>query len=140
PRGCTDRTSPAVQSCGPGAPPLYYVTMPKGIINHVVEAAHAKGGASIDASFWGIEPDAFGETEMPISFVVDVREWVPRKLAALRCHRTQMGLHHPIAWIDEAEARQWLGFEYFRRSPLACSADVTALDALAGSETVESQI
>jgi len=138
--GVHERTYTAVQSFGAGAPPLYYVTMPKGIINHVVEAAHSKGGASIDTSFWGIEPDAFGESEMPVSFVVDVRDWVPRKLAALRCHRTQMGTHHPIAWIDDAEARQWLGFEYFRRSPLACSADATALDALAGSETLESQV
>ena len=28
-------------------------------------------------------------------FVVDVRDWVPRKLAALRCHRTQMGAEQP---------------------------------------------
>ena len=47
-----------------------------------------------------------------------MREWVPRKLAALRCHRTQMGTNNPIAWIDEDEARRWLGVEYFRRSPL----------------------
>ena len=40
---------------------------------------------------------------------------VPRKLAALRCHRTQMGRHNPIAWIDEEEARHLLGTEYFRR-------------------------
>jgi LmbE family N-acetylglucosaminyl deacetylase len=138
--GVHERTYTAVQSFGPGAPPLYYVTMPKGIIRHVVEAARAKGGASTALSFWGIEPDAFGESEMPLSFAVDVRAWVPRKLAALRCHRTQMGAHHPIAWIDDAEARQWLGFEYFRRSPLESSGEATTLDALAGSETLESQV
>jgi LmbE family N-acetylglucosaminyl deacetylase len=134
--GVHERTYTAVQSFGAGAPPLYYVTMPKGIIRRVVEAAHAKSGAT--SSFWGIEPDAFGESEMPVSFAVDVRRWVPRKLAALRCHRTQMGPRNPIAWIDENEACQWLGYEYFRRSPLACSAGDTALDELAEKSPVRS--
>jgi LmbE family N-acetylglucosaminyl deacetylase len=138
--GVHERTYTAVQSFGTGAPPLYYVTMPKGIIRRVVEAAHAKSGA-VASSFWGIEPDAFGESEMLVSFGVDVRRWVPRKLAALRCHRTQMGRHNPIAWIDEDEARQWLGVEYFRRSPLACSAGDTVLDELAeGSPVRTSQV
>ena len=41
---------------------------------------------------------------------------VHRKLAALRCHRTQMGGHNPIAWITEQQAGQLLGVEYFRRA------------------------
>jgi LmbE family N-acetylglucosaminyl deacetylase len=56
--------------------------------------------------------------------VIDVRDWVPRKLAALRCHRTQIGPRNPIAWIDEDEARQWLGHEHFRRSPLDATGDL----------------
>jgi len=32
-----------------------------------------------------------------------------RKLAALRCHRTQMGPNNPMAWIDEDEARRCEG-------------------------------
>jgi N-acetyl-1-D-myo-inositol-2-amino-2-deoxy-alpha-D-glucopyranoside deacetylase len=135
--GVHERTYTAVQSFGPGAPPLYYVTMPKGIIRQIVDTVHAKGGESVDSSFWGIEPDAFGESAMPVSFTIDVRRWVPRKLAALRCHRTQMGTHHPIAWLNDDEACRWLGLEYFRRSPLACSAGETALDELASSERLE---
>ena len=100
------------------APALYYVTMPHGAMRHVVEAAHAKVGSPPDSSFWGIAPDAFGEAAGPPSFVVDVRAWIPRKLAALRCHQTQMGPHNPIAWINDEEARQWLGVEHFRRAPL----------------------
>jgi LmbE family N-acetylglucosaminyl deacetylase len=52
-----------------------------------------------------------------------VRDWVPRKLAALRCHRTQMGHNNPIAWIGEDEARHWLGVEQFRRAPLEAVGD-----------------
>ena len=113
--GVHERTYTAVKSLGADAPALYYVTMPKGVMREVVEAALAKRG---DSSFWGIEPDAFGDSAVPPTFSIDVRKWVPRKLAALRCHRTQMGSNNPIAWIDEDEARRWLGVEYFRRSTL----------------------
>lgn len=125
--GVHERTYTAVKSFGHDAPPLYYVTMPKGIMKNVVEAAHAKGGAPPDSSFWGIEPDAFGDEAIPATFAIDVRDWIPRKLEALRRHRTQMGASNPIAWIDEQDARQYLGAEYFRRSPLDA---VTSSDVL----------
>ncbi len=120
--GVHERTYTAVLSLGGAAPPLYYVTMQPGMMREVVDAAHTKGGAS-GSSFWGIEADAFGAGAKPPGFVIDVRNWVPRKLAALRCHRTQMGPNNPIAWIDEDEARQWLGVEQFRRSPLDATGD-----------------
>ena len=121
--GVHERTYTAVRSLGADAPPLYYVTMPHGVMREVVEAAHAKGGAPPDSSFWGIAPDAFGDGANPPTFVIDVRDWVARKLAALRCHRTQMGPNNPIAWIDEDEARRWLGVEQFRRAPLDATGD-----------------
>jgi LmbE family N-acetylglucosaminyl deacetylase len=116
--GVHERTYTAVRSLGAEAPPLYFVTMPHGVMREVVEAAHAKGGSPPDSSFWGIAPDAFGDAAKPPTFVIDVREWVARKLAALRCHRTQMGPNNPMAWINEEEARRWLGVEQFRRAQL----------------------
>ena len=106
-----------MRSLGADAPPLYYVTMPKGVMREVVEAAVAKGATLKDTSFWGIEPDAFGDAAIPPGFVVDVREWVPRKLAALGCHRTQLGPNNPFARIDDGQARRLLGLEHFRRAP-----------------------
>jgi LmbE family N-acetylglucosaminyl deacetylase len=128
--GVHERTYTAVKSFGDAAPPLYYVTMPSGAMREVVEAAHAKGGAPPDSSFWGINPDAFGDSAAPPTFAIDVRDWAPRKLAALRCHRTQMGQNNPIAWIDENEARRWLGVEYFRRSSLDASTSGSVLEQL----------
>jgi LmbE family N-acetylglucosaminyl deacetylase len=119
--GVHERTYTAVRSLGPAAPPLYYVTMQRGIMREVANAAHARGGAPASSSFWGIAPDAFGLSAAPPSLVIDVRDWVPRKLAALRCHRTQMGPNNPVTWISEDEARQWLGTEQFRRAPTAAS-------------------
>jgi LmbE family N-acetylglucosaminyl deacetylase len=128
--GVHERTYTAVKSFGDAAPPLYYVTMPSGVMREIVEAANAKGGAPPDSSFWGIDPAAFGDSAVPPSFAIDVRGWASRKLAALRCHRTQMGPNNPIAWIDENEARQWLGVEYFRRSPLDSSTTGAVLEQL----------
>lgn len=116
--GIYEKTYDALEALGAKAPPLYYVTMPKGAMRAVTEAAHTKTGAPSDSNPWGIPPDAFGLATVAPTFIVDVREWVPRKLAALRCHRTQMGPNNPFAWIGEDEARKWLGIEQFRRSPL----------------------
>jgi LmbE family N-acetylglucosaminyl deacetylase len=121
--GVHERTYTAVRSLGAGAPALYFVTMQHGVMREVVNAAHAKGGSPPDSSFWGIAPDAFGDSAKPPTFVIDVRDWVPRKLAALRCHRTQMGPNNPMAWIDDDEARRWLGVEQFRRAALEAAGE-----------------
>ena len=121
--GVYERTLAAVQSLGADAPPLYLVTMPKGVMRELVDAARVKGGASPDANLWGIAPDAFGFEAQPPTFVIDVRNWVGRKLAALRCHRTQIGPQNPLAAIDEAAARRWLGIEQLRRAPTDTSGE-----------------
>jgi LmbE family N-acetylglucosaminyl deacetylase len=112
--GVHERTRTAVETLGGSAPPLYYVTMPPGIMRDVVETAIARGWVPSDSNFWGIAPDAFGDAAGTPTLTVDVRDWVPRKLAALRCHRTQMGPANPFTRLDQAEARRWLGVEHFR--------------------------
>jgi LmbE family N-acetylglucosaminyl deacetylase len=119
--GIHERTLAAVQSLGSAAPPLYFVTMPQGAMRELVEAARAKAGGRADASLWGIAPEAFGFAAEQPTFVVDVREWIGRKLDALKCHRTQMGPDNPIAWVGEEDARRWLGVEQFRRAPIGSS-------------------
>ena len=68
--GIHERTLSAVSSFGRDAPPLYFVTMPAGVMPQVVEAAHAKGGAPSDASLWGIAPEVFGFETAPPTFSV----------------------------------------------------------------------
>jgi LmbE family N-acetylglucosaminyl deacetylase len=126
--GVHERTYTAVTSFGAAAPPLYYVTMPRGVMREIVEAAIAKGWMPAGARFWGIEPDAFGIATEPPTVTVDVREWAHRKLAALRCHQTQMGPSNPFAWIEPFEAQRSLGIEYFRREPL--TSGVSMLDRI----------
>jgi len=114
--GVHERTTTAVRTLGVNAPALYYVTMARGAMHGLVEAARAKGAARADSGFWGIEPQAFGVAAESPKFTVDVRPWIGRKLAALRCHRTQLGPDNPLAWIDEDDARRWLGAEQFSRA------------------------
>jgi N-acetyl-1-D-myo-inositol-2-amino-2-deoxy-alpha-D-glucopyranoside deacetylase len=115
--GVHERVTSAISSFGEEAPPLYYATLPKGAMREIVKAAEAKRGESGAPGFWGIQPDAFGVATEPPSFIVDVERYVVHKLAALRCHVTQLGRNHPLAWIDEADARRWLSIERFRRAP-----------------------
>jgi LmbE family N-acetylglucosaminyl deacetylase len=115
--GVHERTYTAVKSLGAAAPPLYYVTMQQGVMREIVEAA-VSNGLRLESNPFDIEPDAFGDHAKPPTFVVDVHEWVPRKLAALRCHRTQIGPNNPLRHLTEEQARRLLGVERFRRSPL----------------------
>jgi N-acetylglucosamine malate deacetylase 2 len=115
--GVHERTYTAVKSFGPWAPPLYYVTMQHGVMTELVQTSIANG-LVLRANPFDIEPDAFGEHAKPPTLLVDVHEWVPRKLAALRCHRTQIGSDNPFCHITDAQARQLLGVEQFRLSPL----------------------
>jgi LmbE family N-acetylglucosaminyl deacetylase len=111
-------TGAAITSLGSEAPPLYYVTMPQGAMRAVIDAVRGKRGVPSDVSLWGLDPDAFGYAAKSSTLVVDVRDWVPRKLAALRCHRTQIGPQHALAWISDDDAGRWLGMEHFRRAEL----------------------
>jgi N-acetyl-1-D-myo-inositol-2-amino-2-deoxy-alpha-D-glucopyranoside deacetylase len=114
--GVHERTCTAVRSLGETAPALYYVTIPKGVMREIFDTAASKGWLRPAMGLWAIVPDAFGVAARRPSFTVDVRDWVPRKLAALRCHRSQMGPHNPFAWLDESDVRRCLGLEQFRRA------------------------
>jgi len=115
--GVYERTYTAVKSFGPYAPPLYCVTMKHGVMTELVQTAMANGLALCSNPF-DIEPDAFGEGAKPPTLLIDVQDWVPRKMAALECHRTQIGPDNPFCHITLDQARQLLGVEQFRLSPL----------------------
>jgi LmbE family N-acetylglucosaminyl deacetylase len=114
--GVHERTTTALASLGPAAPPLYCVTMPRGLMRAVVDRAVAGGWTAPSTGFWSLAPDAFGDAVPAPDLIVPVGPWVERKLAAIRCHRSQMGEGHPLACLDAAEARRLFGVEHFRRA------------------------
>ena len=108
-----------MRSLGADAPPLYYVTMPQGVMREVVDAAVADGWTPLaDVGFWGIEPDAFGIGAKPPTFVVDVR-----RLGAAEAGRAPLppdadGARQSVrAHRRSRQARRLLGLEHFRRAP-----------------------
>jgi LmbE family N-acetylglucosaminyl deacetylase len=114
--GVYERTTTAVRMLGPDAPPLYYVTMPVGVMPQIVARARERGWTAPRKGFWSIEPAAFGLAAEPPTITIDVRNWVQRKIAAILCHRSQMGAGHPFAQIDHDDACRWLGVEHFHRA------------------------
>ena len=100
------------------APPLYYVTMPTGVMPEVVNAAKARGWLPPQKGFWSLVPESFGLHAAPHTITIDVRAFVPQKLAAILAHRSQMGANHPFSNLAEADARRWLGTEFFRRAAI----------------------
>jgi LmbE family N-acetylglucosaminyl deacetylase len=114
--GIHERTTSAVKTLGAEAPPLYYVTMTHGVMRGIVDAAVALGWTPPPRGFWSLTPDAFGLAAEPPSVVVNVAAWVPRKLAAIRCHRSQLGNADPFSRISDADAQRWLGVEQFQRA------------------------
>jgi LmbE family N-acetylglucosaminyl deacetylase len=114
--GVHERTTSAVRSLGIDAPPLYYVTMPTGIMTELVATARRRGWVPPARGFWSLQPEAFGIAARPATITVDVSEWVPCKLAAILCHRTQMVEGHPFAQLRDADARRLLGVEHFHRA------------------------
>jgi N-acetyl-1-D-myo-inositol-2-amino-2-deoxy-alpha-D-glucopyranoside deacetylase len=114
--GVHERTTTAVQSLGAAAPPLYYVTMARGVMPQIVAAARRQGWMPPPKGFWSLIPDAFGIGAEEPTLTLDVRDWVPQKMAALLCHRSQIGEGHPFECVTPEDARQLLGLEYFHRA------------------------
>ncbi len=101
----------------PDAPALYGATIPPGLMRRAFERAcqraEAAGGTRPTRMLGITDPDAFGAEAVPPTLVVDVRAEAAAKLAALRCHSSQ--LHDDaFAWLAPADA-PLLGVEHLHQ-------------------------
>jgi N-acetyl-1-D-myo-inositol-2-amino-2-deoxy-alpha-D-glucopyranoside deacetylase len=113
--GVYERVISTVHAVGCVAPPVYGVTLKPELMLEAVAAAAARGWHRPTTGLWSLPPEVFGKYALPHSFAVDVSEWVPRKIAAICAHETQMGGAHPFSSLSGDETRRWLGREFFRR-------------------------
>jgi LmbE family N-acetylglucosaminyl deacetylase len=90
---------------------LYYAQFPQNLAAELIAALSVKHDAP---QLWGFDADLFGVPEELITTTVDVADEVPKKIEALRCHRTQLAADNVFALIDEQTARHFLSREYFR--------------------------
>lgn len=102
----------------PGPPALYRSVWPKPIMSSFGAELRRRG---LSDDLWELTPEDFGTEDLKDSFAIDVRPFVPRKLAALQAHRTQIPDHHALAEIDRGLAERFLGTEWF--APLEGASD-----------------
>jgi LmbE family N-acetylglucosaminyl deacetylase len=88
----------------------YGATWPSGHAARLVSLMRARG---LPADLWGIEPDAFGAPADAITTSIDVRRFLPAKLAALRNYHSQLGPSHLLSALPDDLAEEFLGREYF---------------------------
>jgi N-acetyl-1-D-myo-inositol-2-amino-2-deoxy-alpha-D-glucopyranoside deacetylase len=91
---------------------LYGATWPQGHAGRLVSLMRARG---LTADLWGLEPDAFGAAADSITTRLDVRPFLPAKLAALRAYRSQIGPSHLLSVLPDDLAEEFLGCEFFVR-------------------------
>lgn len=125
-----ERTTAAVAALevmGDPAPALYYVTMPphgmRAVVNHAEDTAARQGsGGQAPRLILGIEDaDAFGALAAAPTLVVDASAFAARKLAAIKCHRTQLA-DSALNLVAENDAPRLLGTEHFRRAEVGSGA------------------
>jgi len=113
-----DATTAAVDDMADQGPALYYVTMPPGQMRRVVDELwerHDDPGPSMP--LLGVaNPDAFGTGAAAPSLVIDVSACAHRKLAALKCHQSQIDGGAFVRMTD-SDAARFFDVEHFHRPP-----------------------
>jgi LmbE family N-acetylglucosaminyl deacetylase len=132
-----ERVTAAVVGMGDAGPALFYVSLPSGAMRALVDAvagrsAHGEGGPRgagipaadrVPAPILGVaDPDAFGSMAPPPTLILDAAPFAGRKLAALRCHRSQVE-GGPLDRLEEHVAARFFGTEHYRRADVGSRAE-----------------
>jgi LmbE family N-acetylglucosaminyl deacetylase len=123
-----ERTTAAVAALGENGPALYYVTMPRGrmreVVRHVAVTLAERGiqGAAPQKILGIGDADAFGALAPPPTLVVEVGRFAATKLAAIKCHRTQLE-DDALALVAARDAAHLLGTEQFHRADVGSRGD-----------------
>jgi N-acetyl-1-D-myo-inositol-2-amino-2-deoxy-alpha-D-glucopyranoside deacetylase len=116
-----ERTTAAVAAMGEDGPALYYVTMPPGCMRAVVQHAEnmvASRGLNRQSPLriLGIaDPDAFGALAAAPTLILETADVASRKLAAIRCHQSQLA-DDALTFVSESDAARLLRVEHYRRA------------------------
>lgn len=125
-----ERTTAAIASLRGDVPALYYVTMAPASMQALLEHAREQAGTDAPLSILGIEnAAAFGDGAKAPTLVLDASKVAAQKLAAIKCHRSQMN-GSALTLVTDSDAPRFLGIEHFRRADVG-SQDEAFLDGLA---------
>jgi LmbE family N-acetylglucosaminyl deacetylase len=103
-----DRDYPTGNGFEPWQPSrLYYTAMPMERMRRLHRLFTDQGQEP------GFDPEVLGTAEEKISAVIDVREFIPRKLKALNCHQSQMNPNGLFRRMPEKIRTEAIGYEHF---------------------------
>ena len=112
-------------------PAMYRSVWPDDLMDELVDELSRR---DLPTDLWDLEPGVFGVggEERVGEVVLDLREYASRKLAALRCHRSQLGRGHAFAALPAVLAERFLGIERF--VPVEPTRDTGWLRSAVGGE------
>jgi N-acetyl-1-D-myo-inositol-2-amino-2-deoxy-alpha-D-glucopyranoside deacetylase len=118
-------TTRTIEELGPGAPALFYVTMPPGWMRSVVdEFLPVPPAPGERIQLLGMaNPDAFGVSCEKPTLVDDITSSARQKLAALQCHHTQLA-GGVLATLRPEDAERVFRVEHFHRASAGSPAAV----------------
>jgi N-acetyl-1-D-myo-inositol-2-amino-2-deoxy-alpha-D-glucopyranoside deacetylase len=90
---------------------LFYPVITGNMVAELIAGAQRAG---IPDSLWKLAPANFAVDPSSITTHVDVTSVLSRKLAALRCHRTQLEADNVLSHLTPELAQQFFGTEWFR--------------------------
>ena len=80
---------------------------------YVRQLLAALAEAGTPGQLWALKPEQFPALENVITAEVDVTSVLPKKLKAIRCHRTQLARDNALALLEGKLAERFLGREFF---------------------------
>jgi N-acetyl-1-D-myo-inositol-2-amino-2-deoxy-alpha-D-glucopyranoside deacetylase len=130
----------AFEAAGAARPDkLYFVRFPltwsRDLVRSLREAGIDAPGSAAAGADAGPDVHEIGVPDQVVTTAVDVRRYVPTKVAALACHRSQFAPDHFLRRMPLALAERVWGYEYFslesgptacRRGPQVVEADLFA--------------
>jgi N-acetyl-1-D-myo-inositol-2-amino-2-deoxy-alpha-D-glucopyranoside deacetylase len=92
---------------------LYETAIPVSVLREGYDALKAMGE---EAPFGVVDPDelTFGVPDDDVTTVIDAREQLPAKVAAMRAHRTQISVDGPFFALSNNIGQGAFGVEYYR--------------------------
>jgi LmbE family N-acetylglucosaminyl deacetylase len=92
---------------------LYYATVPLGLYPDLISRLARSGH---ETNFWGLPSEHFGVSPEEITITVDITPFLDHKLAALRCHRTQLNGSNFFTHLTRNLAMRFFNREYFQQA------------------------
>jgi N-acetyl-1-D-myo-inositol-2-amino-2-deoxy-alpha-D-glucopyranoside deacetylase len=95
-------------------PKVYWTAMPRSVLQAGIDALREAGDTSLFEGVQSADELPFALPDELVTTMVDARERLDAKLAAMRAHATQISVDGPFFALSDNVGQQAMGIEYFR--------------------------